>query len=77
MADKITYTDKVDSRVAGSDPTKEIVAGDMNQIKSSYNGLVDELGLGTSDDNAWIVTGKLSYCKKILSDSYHQLQSLL
>lgn len=56
MADKITYDDKVDSRPLGTDPTKEIQAQDMNDLKKTTNDIIDEVGIGGVSDNTVVVS---------------------
>lgn len=56
MADKITWTDKVALAGKSLPRVNLCTDNDLNEIKSAYNGLVDELGLGGVDDNVRIVS---------------------
>jgi len=84
MADKINYADKV--TVAGKNlPDINLgKSGDFNQIKSKYNALLDELGLGTTDDNVRIVsintggaTNKIKGTLDLITDSSSTKQYLV
>jgi len=56
MADKITYTDKANLKAVGVPSENKWAADDGNEIKSKFNALIDELGVGGVDDNVRIVS---------------------
>ena len=56
MADKITYTDKVGVRSNSLPDINKWRDDDSNEVKSKFNALVDELGLGGVDDNVRVVS---------------------
>lgn len=84
MAEKIDYNDKVNIESKPIANENKITDTDINQIKSKYNGLVDELGIGGVDDNVRIIsintagaTNKIKSTLDLITDSSSVKQYLV